>query len=161
MNAAPQFFIRMASSGDAVGILECLHSAVAPYRADYTEAAFEDTVLTIDTVHQRLATMAVFVATTEAGDIAGTITCKIVDGGEGHIRGMAIVPGWQGCGVARQLLEAAESELRSRNCSRISLDTTVPLRRAMRFYERNGFHPSGTVADFFGMPLIQFIKTVE
>jgi GNAT superfamily N-acetyltransferase len=161
MNAGPQFSIRRASSGDAAGIVDCLRNAFHPYRADYTDAAFEDTVLTIDTVHQRLAEMVVFVASTAAGEILGTIACQVLDGAEGHLRGMAVRPGWQGHGVARQLLEAAESELHDRNCSRISLDTTVPLVRAVRFYERNGFRPSGVVADFFGMPLIQFIKNVR
>jgi GNAT superfamily N-acetyltransferase len=161
MNAGRQISIRRATVGDAAGIIDCLRSAFEPYHADYTDAAFEDTVLTIDTVHQRLAAMVVFVASTGAGEVLGTIACQVLDGGEGHLRGMAVRPGWQGTGVARQLLEAAESELRDRNCSRISLDTTVSLRRAARFYERNGFRPSGIVGDFFGMPLIQFIKNVR
>jgi GNAT superfamily N-acetyltransferase len=160
MNSAPQFCVRRASSDDAGGIIECLHTAFEPYRADYTDLAFEDTVLTTDTIHQRLAAMAVFVATTGAGEIVGTIACKVVNDDEGHIRGMAVLPGWQGCGVARQLLEAAESELRDRNCLHVSLGTTAPLRRAVQFYERNGFQPSGVVVDFFGMPLFQLIKIV-
>jgi hypothetical protein len=40
----------------------------------------------------------------------------------------------------------------------VSLDTTEPLRRAMRFYERNGYQRSGKVTDFFGMTLIEYIK---
>src|SRR5262249_35178848 len=154
------FSIRRATSSDAAGILGCLRSAFEPFRADYTKAAFEDTVLTPDTVHQRLAAMAVFVACTTEGAIAGTIACQVLAGGEGHIRGMAVQPAWQGCGVAPQLLEAAEAELRQKKCSRIGLDTTAPLRRATRFYERNGYRPSGLVADFYGMPLYGYAKTV-
>jgi ribosomal protein S18 acetylase RimI-like enzyme len=154
------FSIRRATSGDAEGIIDCLRIAFQPYRGDYTDSAFEDTVLTRDTVHQRLTAMIVFVASTEDGEIVGTVACKVLDGGEGHIRGMAVRPSWQGCGVAHQLLEAAESELRESKCSRISLNSTVPLKRAIRFYERNGFRPSGIVADFFGMPLFEYAKIV-
>ena len=41
-----------------------------------------------------------------------------------------------------------------------SLDTTEPLERAMRFYERNGFRRSGVVRDFFGMPLIEYSQAI-
>jgi GNAT superfamily N-acetyltransferase len=160
VNADLLFSIRRATSGDAEGILECLHIAFGPYRGEYTDAAFEDTVLTLNTLHQRIAAMVVFVASGGDGVIVGTIACQVLEGGEGHIRRMAVRPGWQGCGVAQQLLEAVESELQGRNCSRISLDTTEPLRRAMRFYEKNGFRASGVVKDFFGMPLFEYVKTV-
>jgi GNAT superfamily N-acetyltransferase len=71
---------------------------------------------------------------------------------------MAVRPEWQGAGVAAQLLRRVESELRERKCSRVSLDTTEPLRRAMRFYERNGYQRSGNVKDFFGMVMMEYIK---
>ncbi len=160
VNAGLPFSIRRATSGDAEGIVDCLRLAFEPYRGDYTAAAFADTVLTRDTVYQRLTTMVLFVASMADGKIVGTVACKVLHAGEGHIRGMAARPGWQGCGVAQQLLEAAESELRARNCSRITLDTTAPLSRAIRFYERNGFRPSGIVTDFYGMPLFEYVKTV-
>ena len=32
---------------------------------------------------------------------------------------------------------------------------------AIRFYERNGFHPSGKVTGFFGMPLYEYVKLVK
>jgi ribosomal protein S18 acetylase RimI-like enzyme len=152
--------IRRASASDAEQILDCLQSAFQPFRGDYTDAAFQDTVLTTDTFHERRAAMTVFVACTEDGAIVGTIACNVLENAKGHIRGMAVCPEWQGCGVAQALLEAAESELRERRCSRMSLDTTLPLQRAVRFYERNGFRPSGVVTDFFGMPLFEYVKSI-
>jgi GNAT superfamily N-acetyltransferase len=74
---------------------------------------------------------------------------------------MAVLPAWQGSGVAAQLLKSVESELRAKGCSRISLDTTEPLQPAIRFYEKNGFRRSGKVADFYGMPLFEYVKTPE
>ena len=90
--------------------------------------------------------------------MAGTIACAVVGYGEGHLRGMAVHPRWHGLGVAQQLLERAEEELKTQNCRYITLDTTEPLQRAIRFYERNGYRPTGKVDDFFGMPLYEYRK---
>lgn len=74
---------------------------------------------------------------------------------------MAVRPSWQGRGVAEKLLETVESELAERGCRRISLDTTEPLKRAVAFYEKNGFRSSGKITDFFGMRLFEYVKTVK
>ena len=74
---------------------------------------------------------------------------------------MAVRPTWQGTGVAQRLLDAALADLRARGCARVTLDTTEPLRRAIRFYERNGFRPTGVVGDFFGMPLFEYARALN
>jgi [ribosomal protein S18]-alanine N-acetyltransferase len=150
--------IRKATPDDAPGILECLRLAFEPYRERYTRLAFEDTVMSPSTIRHRLTSMSVFVAVTGAGDIAGTIGCTAASDGEGHIRGMAVHPACAGSGLARLLLEAAEAELGQRGCTRVTLDTTQPLERAIRFYVRNGFQSTGIVRDFFGMPLFEYAK---
>ena len=139
-------------------ILDCLRIAFEPYRISYTPGAFADTVLSPETIQQRLASMCIFVAVNDDSGIVGTVGCAVVDAHEGHLRGMAVLPEWQGRGVAEQLLQAAEAELASSLCSRITLDTTEPLLRAMRFYETHGYHPSGRVSGFFGMPLREYEK---
>jgi GNAT superfamily N-acetyltransferase len=155
------FSIRRATHGDAPGILQCLHSAFEAYRQNYTPQAFDDTVLTIDTLYERMNTMTLFVAETPALEIIGTIGCNVITTAEGHIRGMAVQPRWQGCGVAERLLRSCESELSDRMCIRISLDTTEPLHKAIRFYEKNGYSASGKVEDFFGMQLFEYTKQIK
>ncbi len=177
---APAFSIRKASRDDAAGILGCLRSAFEDYRDFYTPAAFLDTVLTPEALQVRLAEMSVFVADHPASQldhgparvlpsidrsavippIVGTIACHVVDDKEGHLRGMAVLPAWRGTGLASQLLGRAESELRARNCTHITLDTTEPLQHAMRFYEKHGYRRSGKISDFFGMPLIEYHKAL-
>ena len=152
--------IRRATIADTTGILACLAAAFEPYRGSYTPTAFADTVLTASTLARRFQEMTVFVATQESGRIVGTIACGIVNPDEGHIRGMAVLPEWHGTGVAARLLAHAESHFRERNCGRISLDTTSPLKRAIRFYERFGFCKSAKNQDFFGMPLFEYVKTI-
>src|ERR1044071_2476961 len=102
--------VRRARPEDAASLLGGRRAALEPYRGLYTPAAFEDTVLTPGTLGERLATMAVFVAATATGEVIRTVACRLVREGEGHLRGMAVLPGWQGRGVAEELLGAAESE---------------------------------------------------
>jgi ribosomal protein S18 acetylase RimI-like enzyme len=153
--------IRKAGPVDADGVLDCLRLAFEPYRDSYTPAAFQDTVRSADAIARRFTEMSVLVATREDGHIAGTIGYKVIDGRAGHIRGMAVLPAHLGSGVAKRLLEAVETDLRQAGCSLVSLDTTEPLQRAARFYERNGFRFSGIVRDFFGMRLLELTKRLE
>lgn len=154
------FAIRNATHKDCTGILECLGLAFAPYRKSYTPEAYLDTVLTPETFRHRLSEMSVFVATGTSGEVVGTIACKVLEGGEGHLRGMAVHPEWQGSGVSTCLLERAEDELRKAGCGTVTLDTTEPLKRASRFYERNGFQRTGKIGRFFGMPLFEYSKSL-
>jgi GNAT superfamily N-acetyltransferase len=150
------FTVRRADSDDEAAILACLASAFAPYRNSYTPAGFTDTVLDPELVQHRLGGMCVFVAVSK-GEVVGTVACA-TSGNEGHLRGMAVLPDWQGTGVASVLLEAAEAEIRNQGRKRITLDTTEPLAQAIRFYERHGFTRSGRVSDFFAMPLHEWVK---
>jgi len=103
--------------------------------------------------------MTVHVAVTLDGEIVGTLAAGM-DGSEGHLRGMAVRPSWQGNAIAEELLSAAEDRLSAAGCVRVSLDTTLPLQRAIRFYQRNGFVASGKVRDFFGMPVYEYVKSL-
>ena len=150
--------IRLATDADTDGILTCLRSAFRPYESSYTSAAYEDTVLTRESLHARLKTMSIFVAVTEADIIVGTIACQVLAEGEGHLRGMAVDPEWHGRGISQQLLERAESELKERKCHRLTLDTTEYLKRAIHFYQRNGYRASGKITDFFGMVIHEYVK---
>lgn len=153
-----RFAIRRALVSDANGILQCLAAAFEPYRTSYTRDAYLDTVLTVETIQHRLDAMQIFVAVAGNEQIVATIACSMVDKSEGHLRGMAVLPEFMGRGVAEELLRTAEVELAQQGCSRITLDTTEPLQRAMHFYEEHGYRRSGKSTDFFGMPLHEYVK---
>jgi ribosomal protein S18 acetylase RimI-like enzyme len=152
--------IRKAQPPDAAAIAECLASAFAPFRSQYTSGAFADTVLTTQGVLHRMTHMTIYAALTPANEIVGTVAVAI-DDQTGHLRGMAIRPDWQGRAIAEELLRVAEDDMRAAGCSRITLDTTLPLQRAIRFYERNGYLPTGRVTNFFGMPLHEYAKQLD
>jgi ribosomal protein S18 acetylase RimI-like enzyme len=103
--------------------------------------------------------MFVYVAVTRKGKVIGTVAA-LADR-EGHLRGMAVHPDFQKRGVAAKLLERALSDLVTRRCRRVTLDTTRPLRTAARFYEAHGFQRTGRVSDFFGMPLYEYAKVLR
>ena len=150
--------IRPARQHDLGGVTACLAAAFAPYRTRYTPGAFRDTVPTGEQAEARFRAMTILVA--EAEGIIGTIAYQVMGAGEGHLRGMAVVPAFQGAGVAGRLLAAAEAALREAGCRRVTLDTTAPLRRAIGFYERHGYRATGSVQDFFGMPVYEYEKTL-
>ena len=116
--------------------------------------------MTPESARQRIQTMDVLVARSDDGAVVGTIGAAAL-GSEGHIRGMAVVPTAQGTGVADQLMQSMEADLLAAGCSFVTLDTTAPLVRAIRFYERHGYVRSGTVSDFFGMEIYEFRKNLE
>jgi ribosomal protein S18 acetylase RimI-like enzyme len=151
--------IRRALVGEAGGVRRCLASAFEPFRYQYTRDAFEDTVPTADAIRERMGKLSVYVAVAGTREIVGTAAYR-VEGDEGHMRGMAVHPAWQGHGIADRLLRTVESDLLAAGCARITLDTTEPLHRAISFYRRNGFAASGKVADFFGMPLYEYVKAL-
>lgn len=159
MMPTTDYKIRKATTEDLDGILACLHTAFERYRSQYTPKGFADTVLDFETIRRRMREMCILIAVSEER-IVGTIGCA-ANGGEGHLRGMAVSPEWQGTGVAGVLLCAAETELRNNGCTFVTLDTTAPLKRATRFYEKHGFSASGRVSDFFGMPLYEYSKPLS
>ena len=162
MTSSPDIEIRPAKDDDddAAAILRCLAAAFEPYRKHYSPTAFVDSTLTNETVRLRLKQMHVLVATLSE-NVVGTIGAAWhPENAEAHLRGMAVLPKWQGHGVSAKLLAAIEAWLLSRGCKRVTLDTTLPLAAAMKFYEKHGYHRSGKIGDFFGMPLIEYEKNL-
>ena len=151
--------IRPAQAGDEGGILQCLAAAFEPYRADYTLEAYADTVLDRSALAVRMQHMHVLVASS-AGKIVGTVAGSMAER-EGHLRGMAVLPELRGSGLAAALLTEIEIWLKNRGCKRITLDTTLPLNAAIKFYENNGYKRSGRLEDFFDMPLVEYVKQFD
>jgi GNAT superfamily N-acetyltransferase len=149
--------IRQAVKDDIEPILNCLAAAFAPYSAQYSRDAFADTVLDLRSLQERMQEMHILVALFQSKTV-GTVSGAVREGGEGHLRGMAVLPQFAGTGVAAQLLNAIEIWLRERDCTRVTLDTILPLQAAMKFYQKHGYSRSGRVGDFFGMPLVEYVK---
>jgi GNAT superfamily N-acetyltransferase len=89
----------------------------------------------------------------ENGEIAGCLfaLCKLCGSKkELWINEMAVLPGRQGQGIGRQLLEAAKAYSRENGLAGIVLYTSR-FAPAAKFYENNGFQLSeGTICMYFG-----------
>lgn len=150
--------IRPATAKDASAVTKCLQLAFESHRGGYTPDAYRETTLTPDLYRERLASMTILVAVADKNLVVGTLAFQVIAEGEGHLRGMAVLPAWQGTGVADELLAAAERKLRGGGCLHVSLDTTEPLTRAVRFYEKHGYRSTGRVTSFFGMAVFEYAK---
>jgi len=155
-----KFSIRRATPRDSQGILDCLRQAFELYLPCYTDLAFADTVLTPATLQHRQSKMQLLVMVEPVNRVIGTVAFEVADR-DGHLRGMAVLPEYQGRGVAAALLAQVEADLRGLNCVSVTLETTAPLKRAMHFYEKIGFARTGQVISFFGMDLLQYRKDLR
>ncbi len=72
-------------------------------------------------------------------------------------------PSWQGRGVAPALMAAAVQEARRRGFARLRLWTPRGAARARRFYERQGWAPTGRVHEHSpsGLPTLEYGRLVS
>ncbi|MHA2035379.1 MAG: GNAT family N-acetyltransferase [Promethearchaeota archaeon] len=155
------YAIRKAEPKDAKGIHEVILTSFEEFRDYYSLEGFTDTVMSEELALKRIKEMNLFVTVDLNDEIIGTIGWKKVSMKEGHIRGMAVHPQFQGKNSpAATLLQAVEDEARSQGCVILSLDTTEILIRAQNFYRKHGFKETGKTGDFYGTTIIEFIKEI-
>jgi GNAT superfamily N-acetyltransferase len=148
--------LRLATVADADSIAALLLASFAGYRHLYTAAAFAATTPTAATLTARLVEGPTWLASIDQ-EIAGTVSAWS-DATECHIRSMAVHPAHRGRGLARLLLDAAEQWAITRECRRITLETTSFLNDAIRLYRAGGFTFTGAERDLFGTPVLEMEK---
>lgn len=77
--------------------------------------------------------------------IAMILTSTVAEG-VGHVTQVCVMPGHQGHGIGRQLMECSIEALRRRNYESLSLTVTSVNSRAVELYERLGFRTVKTFA---------------
>jgi len=81
-----------------------------------------------------------FVVRPATGDrLVGMILTSTVAEGVGHTTQICVMPGCQGSGIGRHLMEQSVQALRRRNYESLSLTVTSANRKAVELYERIGF----------------------
>ena len=156
-----EYRIRRAQLKDAKGIHEVLLAAFEEFRHFYSPEGFADTVMSKEVAFERIKKMTLFVAVAQNHKIIGTIGWQKIGENEGHIRGMAVHPKYQGVNSpAAALLQAVEDEVCSQGCTFLTLDTTEILKRAQNFYRKKGFKETGKTGDFFGTTIFEFEKKI-
>jgi ribosomal protein S18 acetylase RimI-like enzyme len=77
--------------------------------------------------------------------IAMILTSTVAEG-VGHTTQVCVMPGYQGSGIGRQLMEHSINALRKRNYKSLSLTVTSVNKRAVELYEHLGFRTVKTFA---------------
>src|SRR3984893_13170543 len=75
-----------------------------------------------------------------ANHLVGVVLTSCVAIGVGHTTQICVMPGYQGRGLGRLLMEASIRALRARRFTAVSLTVTSSNDRAVRLYEKLGFH---------------------
>ncbi|MHA2131633.1 MAG: GNAT family N-acetyltransferase [Promethearchaeota archaeon] len=154
--------LRKAQLNDARGIHEVLLAAFEEYKHFYSSEGFADTVMSEEVAFKRIKIMNLFVAVDHNNKIIGTIGWLKIGEYEGHVRGMAVHPNFQGKNSpASTLFKIVEEEALSQGCTFLTLDTTEILVRAQNFYRKMGFNETGKMGDFFGTKIFEFAKKIS
>jgi len=150
--------IRLAVPEDADAIASLLLTAFAETKPHYTADAFAATTPGSDTIRERFLEGPIWVALKD-GKVAGTVSV-VPEGERLYIRSMAVLPGMQGGGIGRKLLEIVEGHAVEGGFARMFLYTTNFLIDAHRLYKRNGFELAAISGpeEFFGTPGIVMEK---
>lgn len=157
-----KYIIRKAQLKDAKGIHEVVLAAFEDFRDFYSPEGFADTVMSEEVALERIKKMTLFVAVIQNQEIIGTVGWKRISEKEGHLRGMAVHPKFQGKNSpAADLLKEVEIDVHSQGCTFLTLDTTEILKRAQNFYKKHGFKETGKTGDFFGSTIYEFEKKIS
>jgi putative acetyltransferase len=155
----PAVRIRRAKQRDSSAIELLLRESFCEYEQAYTPEAFDITTPQKQEIEDRIKHWTVWVAL-RANAIVGTVSVR-PEGQALHIRSMAVHPSMRGHGIGKLLLTQVEHFARTNHYTRLILNTTPFLRRAIRLYEGFGFGFTGTQRKWFGTPLNTMAKELK
>ena len=119
-------------------IASLIHRAFSPFRAEYTDGAFEYTTPPADAIRGRFVEGPIWLAERD-GIPVGTVS-GMPENGRFYIRSMAIDPNAQRGGIGQRLLDTLEEYAKRNGFSKLFLYTTYVLPGGRPLYEKNGFY---------------------
>jgi ribosomal protein S18 acetylase RimI-like enzyme len=150
--------VRTASVHDAQAVHDVLRDSFEPFREQYTEEAYNITIMTPAHIRERMDDEGydVLVAYLN-GKLVGTAILQYRVG-DVYLHSMAVKPAAQGRGVGRKLLVVTEERARQKNCKTITLECFEPLKRAVFFYEKAKFQTTGKKRRYYGIETFEMTK---
>ena len=104
------------------------------------------------------------------GEPVGVVSLSVTTGAEARVPDpetvylwqMFVRPDWQGSGLAGALMDRVFEEARRRGYTRMVLWAAAGAAQARRFYEREGWSPTGEEDpnSQFGLPLVQYERAL-
>jgi GNAT superfamily N-acetyltransferase len=148
-----------AKCRDIPSIYGVLVKAFAPYKQQYTPCAYAATVVSPADIEQRMVGKDYELYVVTIGErVVGTVSVVMKEQDRLHIRSMAVLPVVQQMGVGRFIMEKIEALATQNHVAVLSLDTSKPLERAIRFYQQCGFAFTGVTHDFYGVEIFEMMK---
>ena len=153
--------VRRAAEADAEAISSLILEAFSPFRAEYTDGAFEYTTPAADVIRSRFAEGPIWLAYLD-GEAVGTVS-GLPEDGRFYIRSMAIKPSAQRGGIGQKLLVTLEAYAKEKGFAKLFLYTTFVLPGAKRLYEKNGFYVLRETApeEWFDMGGLEMEKILD
>jgi ribosomal protein S18 acetylase RimI-like enzyme len=162
VNTTGDIEIRKAKHSDIYVIHKVLAEAFQPYRHDYTEEAFNATVVPPDEIEKRLQEPRTVVLVVEYRHIIiGTATILMHKRGELYIQSMAVRPTTQKRGIGHRLLEEIDRHARHKKCTTVSLECYEPLTKAIALYEKHGYKRTGKTRSYHGITIFEMKKEIK
>ena len=153
---------RKAQISDIKELYSILLKAFEPYKLNYTNGAYYATVLTpLDIKNRILGNKYDIYVVTMDKKIIGTFSLLKKGNDILHTRTMAVHPDYQGKGFGLFILRKIYMLAKKNNYKFISLDTSKPLKRAIKFYKNFGFEFTGKNKDFHGVKIFEMIKEIN
>ena len=109
------------------------------YRSDSGSLRFLRNIVLLPGCGQFLPEASFLIRPTTGDRLIGMILTSTVAEGVGHTTQICVMPGYQGTGVGRHLMEHSIQALRRRKYESLSLTVTSANKRAVELYERIGF----------------------
>ena len=161
MKAKNDITVRTARREDIEEIHDILAQAFAPYRDDYTEEAYNTTVVSVNDIIQRLDDSGKMVFVVEFQEkIVGTAAVEITSA-NCYIQSMAVRPNVQRKGIGMVILMEIEKYARERGVKMLSLECYEPLTKAIELYEKFGFVRTGGSRAYHGITIFEMVKGVD
>jgi N-acetylglutamate synthase-like GNAT family acetyltransferase len=152
---------RKAKISDINEIYSILLKAFEPYRKNYTSGAYNATVLSPQDIKNRILGDEYEIYVVEIDKkITGTFSITKKEKNRLHIRTMAVNPDYQGRGIGLFILEKIDLLAKKNNIKTISLDTSKPLKRAIKFYENYGYNFTGVTHNFFQIKIYEMVRNI-
>ena len=109
------------------------------YRSESGSLRFLRNIVLLPGCGQFLPDASFLVRPVTGDQLVGMVLTSTVAEGVGHTTQVCVMPGYQGSGIGRHLMEQSIQALRERNYESLSLTVTSTNRQAVQLYERLGF----------------------
>ncbi len=146
---------------DASVIHSILYDAFKYIEPLYTKEAFEATVVSISDLERRIKNHEYDVLIAHFNnEAAGTASLKLDGAHNLYLMSMAVAPKFHGKGLGNAILKEVQKIALHRDCLTISLETSEPLKNAIRLYEKFGFKRTGMKRDYHGVTIFEMVKQI-